>query len=156
MSDDRELDVFWGAARAAHPSLPEARPEAWAFGATPDHADGLLALVLAGIKTGTATSLRDLETTGEPVPEEGEASIILDGAGVPRAVIETTGIRIVPFDEVGSEHAYAEGEGDRTLSQWREIHEQYWRRHSEDPRGFAPDMPVVCERFRLVFPDISG
>ena len=34
----------------------------------------------------------------------------------------------------------------------REIHERYWRAHSENPRGFAPDMPVICERFRLVFP----
>nr|WP_309491663.1 ASCH domain-containing protein [Microbacterium sp. Se5.02b] len=48
------------------------------------------------------------------------------------------------------------GEGDRTLSHWREVHERYWREHSENPRGFEPDMPVVCERFRLLLPPQPG
>lgn len=134
------------------PELPETPPEAWAFGATPEHADELLALVLAGIKVGTASSLWDYEESGDPLPVVGELSIILDGSGAPRAVIEATAIDIVPFDEVDEAHAYAEGEDDRTLAQWREVHERYWRQHSENPRGYAPDMPVICERFRLLLP----
>ncbi|PRB61770.1 ASCH domain-containing protein [Microbacterium sp. MYb45] len=134
------------------PELPETPPEAWAFGATPEHADELLALVLAGIKVGTASSLWDYDESGDPLPVVGELSIILDGSGAPRAVIETTAIDIVPFDEVDEAHAYAEGEDDRTLAQWREVHERYWRQHSENPRGYAPDMPVICERFRLLLP----
>ncbi|MFC5337969.1 ASCH domain-containing protein [Leucobacter denitrificans] len=126
-------------------------PEAWAFGATPDHADGLLALVLDGIKTGTASPLWDYEHSKEPVPTVGEYSIILDGRGAPRALLETTAISIVPFDEVTEEHAHAEGEGERTLAAWREIHEHYWRNYSENPRGYVSDMPVVCERFRLLY-----
>jgi uncharacterized protein YhfF len=134
------------------PSLPEAVPLAWAFGATPAHADGLLELVLAGTKVGTASSLWDYETSGDPLPEVGELSVILDGQGEPRAVIETTHISVVPFDRVDDEHAYAEGEGDRTLAHWRAVHERYWREHSENPRGYEPHMPVVCERFRLLWP----
>ncbi|MFN3865646.1 MAG: GNAT family N-acetyltransferase [Demequina sp.] len=145
------LADFWHGCRAQLPHLPRDVPAAWAFGATPAHADGLLALVLDGIKTGTATSLWDIEGGGEPIPYEGELSIILDGAGEPRALIETTDIRIVPFNEVDAEHASAEGEGDRTLAHWRAVHERYWREHSENPRGFEPDMPVVCERFRLLY-----
>jgi uncharacterized protein YhfF len=140
---------FWTEVRAAHPELPDQAPLAWAFGATPD---GLLELVLAGTKTGTASSVWDYEATGDPLPEVGEFSIILDGAGAPRAVIETTGLETVPFDEVTAEHAYAEGEGDRTLEHWRAVHERFWREHSESSRGFAPDMPVLCERFRLLHP----
>jgi uncharacterized protein YhfF len=144
------LICFWERARTAVPSLPSRLPEAWAFGATGEHADGLLELVLSGAKTGTASSLWDHEATGEPAPQPGELSIILDGAGRPRAVLETTDVAIVPFDEVDEDHARSEGEGDRTLCAWREIHERYWRDHSENPRGFAPGMPVVCERFRLL------
>lgn len=150
MTDHTAIEEYWREARSALPDLPEALPEAWAFGATPEHADGLLALVLAGIKVGTASSLWDYEESGEPLPRVGEFSIILDGAGAPRAVIETTEIEIVPFDEVDEAHAFAEGEGDRTLAHWREVHERYWRTHSENPRGYARDMPVVCERFRLL------
>lgn len=142
---------FWDAAREAKPGLPDAVPEAWAFGATPEVADELLALVLAGTKTATASSLWDYEATGDQVPQAGEFSVVLDGAGEPRAVIETLAARIRPFGEVDAEHAYAEGEGDRSLAYWREVHERFWRNHSENPRGFEPDMPVVCERFRLVY-----
>ncbi len=151
-ADPSTLASFWEGVRSKHPDLPAEVPEAWAFGATAAHADSLLALVLAGTKTGTASSMWDYEATGDPLPVEGELSIILDGAGAPRAVIETTSLRTVPFDEVGAAHAHAEGEGDRTLEYWRAAHERYWRAHSENPRGFEPDMPVLCELFRLVHP----
>lgn len=156
MPENSAIATFWEECRAHRPGLPEQLPEAWAFGATPAHADGLLDLVLRGVKTGTASSLWDFEATGEAVPREGELSIILDGDGEPRAVIETTRILIVPFDEVDEEHAHAEGEGDRTLATWRVVHERYWREHSENPRGFEPDMPVVCERFRLLYPEAQS
>lgn len=146
------LSDYWHDVRTRIPSLPAEVPEAWPFGATAEHADELLELVLAGIKTGTASSVWDYEAADERMPEEGDLSIILDGSGAPRAVIRTTSARIVPFDEVDEEHARSEGEGDRTLRAWREIHERYWREHSESPRGFAPDMPVLCERFELVDP----
>ena len=146
------LRNFWSEARAAVPALPEQIPEAWAFGATPNHANELLTLVLEGTKTATASALWDMEAESEPVPEVGEFSVILDGHGEPRAVIITTAVEIVPFAEVSAEHAHAEGEGDRTLRSWRKTHERFWRRYSQSPRGFAFDMPAVCERFRVVFP----
>ncbi|MGW9020152.1 ASCH domain-containing protein [Leucobacter chromiiresistens] len=152
MSADPAVESFWNDRRRADPALPEALPEVWAFGATPAHADALLDLVLAGIKTGTASSLWDYEASGDPVPAVGDLSIILDGSGAPRAVLETTRIDIVPFRDVTAEHAHSEGEGDRTLADWRETHERYWRRYSENERGFAPDMPVICERFVLRYP----
>lgn len=151
MSNTFTVEEFWEQCRSAVPGLPEAVPEAWAFGATPEHADGLLALVLAGTKTGTASSFWDYETSGEALPEVGELSVILDGQGAPRAVIRTEAIQVIGFGEVSADHAYAEGEGDRSLAHWRSVHERYWREHSENPRGFEPDMPVVCELFRLIY-----
>ncbi|NYD68304.1 ASCH domain-containing protein [Agromyces atrinae] len=152
MSAETTIDEFWAECRKALPDLPADAPEAWAFGATPAHADGLLALVLAGTKTGTSSSLWDFEHTGEAMPEVGWLNIILDGAGVPRALLETTHVEVVPFDEVSAAHAFAEGEGDQSLAHWRAVHERYWREHSDSPKGFAPDMPVVCERLRLLYP----
>ncbi|GAA1485655.1 hypothetical protein GCM10009625_24590 [Brachybacterium fresconis] len=149
---DAALERFWAEARSAHTSLPRELPEAWAFGATPEHADDLLALVLAGTKTGTASALADYGADGEdaePLPAVGDLSIVLDGADVPRAVLEVTAIDIAAFDEVTAEHARAEGEDDRTLASWRRIHEDFWTAHAA--RGFAPDMPVVCERFRVLY-----
>lgn len=81
--NDLRLERFWSQAREVVPELPVQMPEAWAFGATPEHADELLTLVLDGTKTATASALWDLEAEGEPVPEVGEASIILDARDVP-------------------------------------------------------------------------
>ncbi len=146
------LAKYWRQCRAQRPTLPARRPKAWSFGATPAHADELVALVLAGTKTATASALWEVEFSGEDLPQIGELSIILDGAHAPRALIETVDIAVVPFNEVSAAHAAAESEGDLSLEYWRESHERFWRQHSSDPRGFAPDMPVVCERFQLLLP----
>ena len=145
------IDAFWHECRASIDGLPEEAPEAWAFGATPAHADELLELVLAGVKTATASSLWDYEHTGEALPEPGLLNIILDGRRNPRALLETVSVEIVPFNEVSDEHAYAEGEDDRTLASWRGVHECFWRAHSQSPKGFRPDMPVLCEQFQLLY-----
>lgn len=144
------LADFWSQARAAVPDLPSSQPEAWAFGATAEHADELLALVLAGVKTGTASSLRDHEVEQDPLPAVGDLAIVLDGAERPQAVIRVSRVDVVPFEEVDDEHAAAEGEGNRTLAHWRRAHEEFWRLHS--PAGFSTDMPVVCERFEVLYP----
>ena len=147
-----DLKSYWSGVRAEIAGLPAQPPQAWAFGAEPVQADELLHLVLAGIKTGTASSLWDCEAEGESLPTAGDLSILLDGCGEPRAVIRTTHVHATPFLEVDAEHAHAEGEGDRSLVHWRAAHEQFWREHSPGGRGFDDQMPVVCERFTLVHP----
>ncbi|MEL7974255.1 ASCH domain-containing protein [Isoptericola sp. F-RaC21] len=127
-------------------------PPAWSFGDSPELADELLALVLDGVKTGTAAAVWEYEAADEPLPRKGDLSIVLDGAGVPRVLIRTTQVETVPFAEVTAEHAAAEGEGDRSLADWREGHERYWRRTlAQIGREFDPTMPVVCERFKVLY-----
>lgn len=160
--DDAELEAFWRIARshARLNALPgylgvnpieTLQPPAWGFGATPEHADELGALVADGTKTATASALWDYEATGEPVPEPGEMSIVLDGSAHPIALIVTTEVEVVAFDQVSADHAHAEGEGDRTLAHWREVHERFFTEHKDHDRPFAPDMPVVLERFTLLY-----
>lgn len=151
MDNRGAIETFWGECRRAVDGLPKLAPDAWAFGATPGHADELLGLVVSGMKIATASSLWDFEASYEPVPEVGSFAIILDGNDRPVALVQTAAVSIVPFDEVTKGHAYAEGEGDRTLASWREIHERYWRTHAENPRGFDQFMPVVCVELRLVY-----
>lgn len=163
MVNDDELEAFWAEARTrarldwigvygGSTVMASLRPPAWAFGATREQADELLALVLSGEKTATAGALWDYEAEEEAVPEVGGLSIVLDGGGRPRALIVTTDVSVVPFAEVDAEHAAAEGEDDRTLESWRRIHEDFFTRYAAHPRGFQSDMPVVLERFRLLYP----
>ena len=48
-------------------------------------------------------------------------SVILDGTGSPVCILETISVEIHPFNEVGEQHAWEEGEGDRSLEFWREV-----------------------------------
>ena len=159
--DDEELDAFWDIARehahlagvpvymGANP-MRTLRPPAWAFGATPEQSDELLSLVLDGTKTATSSAQADYVKDGEELPEPGMLSIVLDGAGHPRALVVTTEVRIVSFDQVDAGHARDEGEGDGSLEHWRVVHERFFTEHADG--GFLPGMPVMLERFRVLYP----
>ncbi|NLG21214.1 MAG: ASCH domain-containing protein [Actinomycetales bacterium] len=125
-------------------------PPVWSFGAGPDDADELLALVLAGTKTATSSAVRDYEDGEEVMPSEGDLSIITDGAGHPRALIQTTKVREVPFGEVDAEHAAAEGEGDLSLDHWRDVHRRFFER-SAGGEPVTDDMPVLLEEFSVLY-----
>ena len=141
-----ELAMVTGAGVAA--ATP---PPAWSFGDSPRLADELLALVLDGTKTATSTALESFDHDGEPMPAVGDLSILLDGAGWPRALIRTTSVETVPFAEVSEELAAAEGEDDLSLDSWRREHEVYFRRVLEGTgTAFGPELPVVVERFEVI------
>ncbi len=125
-------------------SNPDTQNEAdrWAFGDGPALADALLSLVLSGAKTATCWDARE----GDKGSEIAKRSTILDGAGIPRAVVETVELMLCPFHMVDADWAHAEGEGDRTLASWRRAHRAYFERQGY----FAEDMMLWCERFRLV------
>jgi uncharacterized protein YhfF len=78
--------------------------------------------------------------------EEGKPWVAEDGAGRPRAVLQTIELTQRRFDEVDAAFAYEEGEDDRTLASWRIAHEQFFTRNT----GFQPDMLLWCERFKLL------
>lgn len=133
----------------------EPRPDSyseWSFGDTPEMADELGKLVADDVKTGTASLAWEYNFDGEPLPRAGEHSIILNSAGNPICIIETTRVYIEPFNLVDEEQAYAEGEGDRSLKYWRDAHWNYFSRRCQAiGREPSEHMPVVCERFQVVW-----
>ena len=89
--------------------------EAWRFG---DASDKLADLVLKGIKTATASGydLYFMEGEEAQLPQPGDYSVILNAKDEAVCVIQTTKTTVVPFNNVSEEHAYKEGEGDRSLA----------------------------------------
>lgn len=154
MDNTHLVQQFWERYLA---SLPDAQPrpesyQAWYFGDGPELAGELAALVLAGQKTATAGLLWSYEAENESIPKLGDLSVVTTYDGQPVCIIETTGCYVVPFDQVDSEQAYLEGEDDRSLEAWREGHWRYFSRECVQlGREPSMDMPVVCERFRLVY-----
>ena len=123
----------------AYEHLPQ-----WAFGESKDLADALCSLVLSGKKTALVTALYTYELDDLALPEAGNRSVILDGSGHARCVIECTSAEAVPFDEVDAAFAAAEGEGD--LKHWQKTHKKLF----ESQGYFSPDMLLVCEHFRVI------
>lgn len=112
-------DQMWQAYKILNQSIGD-KIDAWAFGV---EADYLAELVLMGQKTATSSAF-DLYAVGnEPLPKENELSVILDSKENAICIIETTKVEVIPFKEVSEDHAYKEGEGDRRLTYWRELHE---------------------------------
>lgn len=151
-------------------------PPAWSFGDDPRLADQLLDLVLTGQKTATASALRDYEDEARELareygdhaagdgdllvhtdldlalPEPGLLSILLDGAGRPRALIRITDVETVRFADVSAEHARREGEGGGSLEHWRRTHAEFFRRSSATGEHVDEDTLVVLERFEVLVP----
>ena len=123
--------------------------DAWAFG---EAADKLAALVKAGIKTATCSAYDLYEAEGEDLPLPGDTSVILDSSDEAVCIVRTTRVYVVPFDRVSAEHAFKEGEGDRSLEYWREVHESFLKEElSSIGRTFDGSTRVVCEEFEVVY-----
>lgn len=93
-----------------------------------------------------------MDNSLDEIPEAGDYSIILTDSGEAVCVIRTYDVYIRAFGDVPPFHGYSEGEGDRSLLYWREVHK----------RAFAPDLAergieftdetqIVCERFSVEY-----
>ena len=142
-------DQMWQAYKILNQTIGD-KIDAWAFGV---EADYLAELVLMGQKTATSSAF-DLYAVGnEPLPKENGLSVILDSKENAICIIETTKVEVIPFKEVSKDHAYKEGEGDKSLAYWRQVHEDFFKDcFGEAGLTFTPDSKVVLEEFRKVYP----
>lgn len=126
--------------------------EAFYFDDNEPSANALAELVLQGKKRATAGLLWSYQKQNQPIARPGNLSIVTDYAGTALCIIETMQVDIVPFNEVSAEFAATEGEGDGSLAYWRKAHEAYFARECQRiGRQPEADMPVVCERFEVVY-----
>jgi RimJ/RimL family protein N-acetyltransferase len=152
-SADARVRAFWQAFCAATGVAPATPYQAWHFGNSAEMAHRLAELVIHGPKRATAA----LAWTNEKYPQAaavlGGYSVVTEFDGSPRAVIRTTWLDTRPFAAVDRLFAWDEGEGDRTLADWKQGHWEFFS-HECAALGRTPseDMPVVLERFELLWP----
>lgn len=130
-------------------NINECKYQVWAFGGPTD----LLAdLVIRGEKTATTSAYSLYELENEPLPKVGEYSIILNSKEEAVCIIQTTKVYLTPFCEVSEKHAYKEGEGDKSLLFWRDVHKSFFSEClSKLKVDFNESMKVVCEEFKVVY-----
>ena len=141
----RNVDAY----KKINPSIGD-EIDAWDFGV---EAELLADLVLRGEKTATASAYDLYALEDEPLPQEGTFDIILDSQNQAVCIVEITRVSVQPFNQVSADHAFKEGEGDKSLAYWRQVHEDCfaeWLR--EAGLTFTPDSKVVLEEFRKVYP----
>ncbi|MGH3435547.1 MAG: ASCH domain-containing protein [Sciscionella sp.] len=120
--------------------------------------DKLVAAILDGRKISTSSLLAEYQA-GEALPEVGARELVIDSAGESVAVIETIQVDLVRLADVGLDHAIAEGEGFRSVAEWRAAHLEFWR--GEELRAeraglglpaltIDDDTMVVAQRFRRI------
>ena len=117
--------------------------------------DQLVAAIVAGDKTTTTGLVADYEHENEPLPRPGLRQVVVDSAGNPVTVIETTAVRVMRLAEVDLAHALGEGEEYLSVADWRAGHERFW--HSAELRNalgdpeftVSDDTLVVAQTFHL-------
>jgi uncharacterized protein YhfF len=149
------LTTYWQAFLASLPADSPFRDclytaEGW--GDSPKMADELGMLIAAGTKTATCSAVWEWEAEGQAWPTPGCLTIVLDGRDRPLCIVETIEVTVKPYDQVEPQFAFDEGEGDQSLDYWRKAHLHFFTRAlTKIGRQFSEDMPLVCERFRVIY-----
>ena len=154
MSEINLSNKFWREfCRENADANPDHSYQVWFFGNNAKMARELVELVLQNKKTATASLAEENERNPEAAPVLGGYSVVTDFEGNPQCVIQTTEIRRLPFDEVDAQFAFDEGEGDRTLEYWRQVHWLYFSQEAKKLEiEFDEKSLITCERFQLLFP----
>ena len=140
---------MWQAYKKINPEIGDAL-DAWAFGAS---ADELADLVLCGEKTATSSAYELYKLENEPLPQAGSFDVILDSQEKAVCIVEITKVSVLPFNEVSADHAFKEGEGDKSLAYWQQVHQACFTECLEEAGlEFSQEMGVVLEEFRKVYP----
>ena len=67
-------------------------------------------------------------------------------------IIKTLKVYVTEFNRVSEEHAFKEGEGDRSLDYWRKVHVSFLTNElASVNRLFNENTKVVCEEFEVVY-----
>ena len=123
--------------------------ESWEFG---DDADALAMLVLNGDKRATCSAFDIYEIEGEELPKENEYNIILFSNGDAACITRTTKVYTCKFGEISARHAFLEGEGDKSLEYWKEVHKRFFTEDMKDYNlDFSEDMILLCEEFEVIY-----
>lgn len=60
---------------------------------------------------------------------------------------------MLPFNEVSADHAFKEGEGDKSLTYWQQVHQELFTEWlAEVGLEFSQESGVVLEEFHKVYP----
>lgn len=125
------------------------------FGEPGEFRELMVALVMAGDKTGSSNLRVAYELSGDPLPVVGTEYALVDSANTRVAVVEV--LEVLEHTAADATLELAKHESP-TLENWHTVHRNYWqtlvpgiRKHLGDPGWELTDTePVISKVFRVV------
>jgi uncharacterized protein YhfF len=152
----KHIEAFWNGFLDSQSASHDANDrfyESFRIGLDAETADEGVRLILSRQKTATSSLLWEYESSGKALPPLGNLSVVENGRRAPVCVVRTTWIEVIRFNDVDAQFAYEYGEGDRTLEGWRKMFLTYYSSACAVlGREMSTDAPLVCERFRVLYP----
>jgi uncharacterized protein YhfF len=125
--------------------------ESFYFSDNEKWANLLLELVLKGTKKATSSCLKAYEIENSRIPQPGDYSLVTDWQLIPRCVIKTSKVTILPYKNMTYKICKREGE-DRTLQTWKENHwEAFTKEGHELGFSFTEANEIVFEDFTVEY-----
>jgi len=147
-----ESDAFWSTCQEKLAITPaNSSYHVRQFGNNAALSDVLVGLIISGQKTGTYQLPWLLEGDEDLTPVVGGYSVVTDFDDKPRALLLTTSLRTLPYNQITEEETQYEGPNARVLAVWQAIHWPFWS-HELELKGkvAAKDMPVTVETFDVI------
>ncbi len=153
--DVAAIEAFW-LAYQRECGVKVAGFSAAALGRSATVADECAALVREGHKRAHATLARDFQQSLEPLPQVGDHLVVLDGRGLPRAIVQTTHVERRLFCDIDADFAATAGEGDGSLAWWLAAHRQdYAEQALREGFEASESLELILEFFERVWPVAS-
>lgn len=151
--DNASARNMWGDYLDAHleDAFHEA-PKTLHFCDNEEDANTCANLVKTGVKKATSDSLLGLQYRKERLPKIGDYIVVTNWEGKAQCIVRTTKVKLKPFFSIDDEYARIEGEGDKSLANWKKVHWDYYTRELEE-FGRVPreSMIIVCQEFEKIF-----
>lgn len=151
LPDDAVLDVFWQAARAAHPELSEDH-QVRSLGIDEETTGLIMDFIYAKTKVGTFSLPWVMEAEGHPQTAPGTPVILTGYDGSPQAVVRITDVRKTNFGAIDRAETELDGPPVQDPDVWRPLHRDYWNGLlAKYGKSCTDDMPVLVEPFEFIY-----
>lgn len=152
---DPSVAQLWEGYTATHPEFKnDALPEASYFHNNREDANRLAQLILDGKKQAGSNLYFFYEQAKADLPKIGTKNIVTDFDGKAIAIIATTQVDTVAFNQIPATYAAMDmGTTIAPLEKWKKAHWAFFAPAMEENGGEpSEEMLIVCEQFETIWP----
>ena len=145
------IDDYWNQVIASKPELAVDH-QIRSIGIDEETTVLIIDFIKEGEKVGTFSLPWLMQSENIPASHTGQPIILLSYDGKPEIVVQITDIAETTFGEIDYDVTKIDGPPVRDPEVWIPLHREYWNNILKPyGRSCTDDMPVIVERFQLVY-----